>query len=185
MEEIEGRLVLAWGEGREDWELATRRLRMAHLSLHKAAEMLQAHTGLTALLEVAGAFFGAVYSGYELVLQFVVRPSTGSQVLFNRSSTLAAVWLLLHALQLVGLSLSCDLAAGEARRTQVVLARAAALLAPAAVPPELRAFQQQLAALPPQPFTAAGFLTIDKRLLTSTIATAVSYLIIIGQMAHY
>ncbi|XP_049772297.1 gustatory and pheromone receptor 32a-like [Schistocerca cancellata] len=155
---------------------------MAHLSLHRATELLQAHTGAAALLEVAGTFCGAVYSGYELVLLLLLRPSNVENVLLNRSSTLAAVWLVLHTVRLAGLSLSCGLAAGEARRTQVVLARAAALLAPAAAPLELRAFQQQLAALPAQPFTAAGFLTIDRGLFTSAIATAVSYLIIIGQM---
>ncbi|XP_049947620.1 uncharacterized protein LOC126455906 [Schistocerca serialis cubense] len=169
----------------DDRRVELRQIRHAHAALHRAAELLQRHLGTTVALAVANAFWGGIYSSYGLLVLCTVPKRTHASVI-NRSVWLSLFWVSLNAVRLSALAVCCSATCDRAESALVLVQRSAAMT-PAveshAGAAELAALQSQVAATPRLAFTAAGFLTVDRRLLVTVLSATVTYLVILGQIA--
>ncbi|XP_049799865.1 putative gustatory receptor 2a [Schistocerca nitens] len=156
-------------------------LRAAYAVLHRAAETLQQQYGPAAALMVAGAFFGVIYSSYEIIALLVedVVINTGA---LSHSLLGSSLWLAYHGVKLVAVSMCCAAACDEERRTGVLLHRAATAFALCGTPlPEAEAFLREVRRGPPLSFTAGGFFHIRRSLVISTLAAVITHIVILTQ----
>ncbi|XP_049947639.1 gustatory and pheromone receptor 32a-like [Schistocerca serialis cubense] len=156
-----------------------RQLQEAHVALMRAAELLQQHFGLSAAATIATSVCGATCSAYELLMA-LVEPHWITQYSVFYSASASALWLALHLTKVVSLALSSAVAADSASTTGLILLRASALST--RYSPEHEAFLRLTLLGPPLRFTAAGFVTVDRRLLVSGIAVVITYVVILGQL---
>ncbi|XP_047106659.1 uncharacterized protein LOC124775869 [Schistocerca piceifrons] len=157
-----------------------RQLREAHVALARAAEFLQSHFGWPVAFDVTYCVCGATCSAYEVLMK-TVQPRSIVEFSYSQQPAVSALWFAFHTLKLLSVVLSCAATADEAAATGVFLLRAV-------VTSDLRcadveAFLQLTLHSPPLRFTAAGFVTLDRRLLVSALAAMVTYLVILGQLS--
>ncbi|XP_049772020.1 putative gustatory receptor 28b [Schistocerca cancellata] len=153
-------------------------LQDAHVALTRAADMLQQHFGLPTTASTAASVCGATCSAYELLMA-LVNPDWIEQYSLFQSAGVSALWLAYHLIKLVSLALSSAKAIDAAAATGVILLRASTVSTCSS--PQNEAFLRLTMMGPPLRFTAAGFITVDRRLLVSATAIVITYVIILGQ----
>ncbi|XP_049800091.1 gustatory and pheromone receptor 32a-like [Schistocerca nitens] len=156
-----------------------RQLQEAHVALMRAAELLQQHFGLSAAATIATSVCGATCSAYELLMA-LVDPRWIAQYSVFHSAGASALWLAFHLTKVMSLALSSAVTTDSASTTGVILLRASALST--RYSPDHEAFLRLTLMGPPLNFTAAGFVTVDRRLLVSGIAVVITYVVILGQL---
>ncbi|XP_047106761.1 putative gustatory receptor 2a [Schistocerca piceifrons] len=161
---------------------AVNQLHHAHAVLYRAAELLQRHFGFTVALQVTAAYSSLLYGSYE-ILMLSVGSDKGRGIVLSSSILYSVVWVASHLLGAVAVVLSCSATANEAERTRVLVVRADTLRQRQAVWTNMGALLRQLMATQPLSFKAAGFLTIDRRLLMSSLCATITYLVILSQIS--
>ncbi|XP_046988829.1 uncharacterized protein LOC124594499 [Schistocerca americana] len=159
-----------------------RRIRLAHLALHRAAELLQRHVGTTMAMTVANTFCGATYSAYG-VLELWTLPERALVSAVNTSIPMAILWTFLNAVRLSSVALPSSAAASQAQNRRMLVMRAAAVGVPWPMRSELAVLQSQVADTTRFSFTGAGFIRVDRSLLVTVLGTIITYLVILGQIS--
>ncbi|XP_046988747.1 gustatory receptor 68a-like [Schistocerca americana] len=157
-----------------------RQLRKAQMALSHAAEFLQSYFGLPMAFNVAYCLCSALCSAYEILMQ-LVRPHWIVEFSYSESSAVSGLWAAYHSLNILLVCLSCSATADEAAACGLFLLRASVMSDRRCA--ELEAFLRLTLHSPPLRFTAAGFVTLDRRLLVSALAAIVTYLVILGQLS--
>ncbi|XP_046988482.1 putative gustatory receptor 2a [Schistocerca americana] len=166
----------------EQQETTINDLRAAYAALDCAAEALQQQYGLAVALMVASAFFGVIYSSYEIIVLVVIGDVQSITAALSRSLLVSSLWLVYHGVKLMAVSMCCSATCDEERRTGVLLHRAATASALCGTPlPEAEAFLREVRRGPPLSFTAGGFFHIRRSLIISTLATVITHIVILTQ----
>ncbi|XP_047106758.1 uncharacterized protein LOC124775960 [Schistocerca piceifrons] len=155
-------------------------LQQAYLLLHRAAEVLQNHFGMTVALDLTLSISGVICSSYEIAT-IVSREKEVGGFLYEGVTRASLLWLVLHAWKLAALTLTCSAVSAEAAATRLLLQRAVCLHSRPG--PQLGALLRLVALGPQLCITAAGFVTVDRSLLVSALAVAVTYLVLLTQFS--
>ncbi|XP_049947613.1 uncharacterized protein LOC126455898 [Schistocerca serialis cubense] len=166
----------------EDCHPRVSQIDKAHAILHRAAELLQQHFGLTLALQITQAVQVLIYGSYE-ILTLWIDHTNGRRALISKSILYSAEWIATYLVGAIALVVSCSAMVDEAERTRVLVVRAATLGWRRGLQPEVEALLLQVMALPPLSVRAAGFLTIDRKLLVSALCATITYLVILGQIS--
>ncbi|XP_046988871.1 uncharacterized protein LOC124594543 [Schistocerca americana] len=156
-----------------------RQLLEAYLALGRAAQLLQDHFGAPVAVTVAQSVCCSTRSAYEVLLK-QLQPQWTSQLHLSSSVGNSFMWFATHWLRLSTVALSCAAVEQEAAAATALFLRAS--VASEGRCPELEAFLPLLVHSPPLRFSAAGFFTVDRRLLVSTLALVVTYVVILAQI---
>ncbi|XP_049855129.1 gustatory and pheromone receptor 32a-like [Schistocerca gregaria] len=135
---------------------------------------------MTVVLDLTFSISGVICSSYE-VIAAISRQEEAGNILYEGATHVSLLWLVLHVWKLAALTLSCSAVSAEAAATQLLLQRAVALHSRPG--PQLGALLQLVALSPQLHFTAAGFVTVDRSLLVSALAAAVTYLVLLTQFS--
>ncbi|XP_049771990.1 gustatory receptor 68a-like [Schistocerca cancellata] len=163
-------------------QLEVYRLHHAHAVLQRAAELLQRHFGVTLVLHVTAAFSALIYGAYEFLVMWVA-PEKSHATVVSTSKVSVATWLTSHLLNLVAVVLSCSATVDEAERTRDLVVRVATLRGRPFLSAGMEPLLMQVLTSRPLSFKAAGFLTIDRRLLVSAFCATITYLVILAQIS--
>ncbi|XP_049800130.1 putative gustatory receptor 2a [Schistocerca nitens] len=163
-------------------QLGVDRLHHAHAVLQRAAELLQRHFGVTLVLHVTTAFSALIYGAYEFLVMWVA-PEKSNATVVNNSKASAATWLTSHLVNLVAVVLSCSATVDEAERTRDLVVRVATLQGRPFLSAGMEPLLMQVLTSRPLSFEAAGFLTIDRRLLVTALCVTITYLVILAQLS--
>ncbi|XP_049947583.1 uncharacterized protein LOC126455866 [Schistocerca serialis cubense] len=156
-----------------------RQLLEAYLALGRAAQLLQDNFGAQVAVTVAQSVCCSTRSAYEVLLK-QLQPQWTSQLHLSSSVGNSFMWFATHWLRLSTVALSCAAVEQEAAASTALFLRAS--VAYEGRCPELEAFLPLLVHSPPLRFSAAGFFTVDRRLLVSTLALVVTYVVILAQI---
>ncbi|XP_049855128.1 gustatory and pheromone receptor 32a-like [Schistocerca gregaria] len=155
-------------------------LQRAHLLLHRAAEVLQDHFGMTVALDLTYTISGMICSSYEIV-EAISREKEPVGILDEGQTRVSLVWMVVHLWKLSAMTLSCSAVSAEAAATRLLLQKVVALHSTPG--PQLGALLRVVALSPQLRFTAAGFVTVDRSLLVSALTAAVTYLVLLTQFS--
>ncbi|XP_049947625.1 uncharacterized protein LOC126455910 [Schistocerca serialis cubense] len=157
-----------------------RHLRDAYLALARALDLLQDHFGLTVVFVVASSLGGATAKAYDLLSMQLSWPSHGVVQIPVAYSLISMAY---NCLKLLMMALSCAAVKDAAATTGVLLLRSSVSCGWCCT--DLKAFLQLTRHSHPLSFSAAGFFTVDRRLLVSAVAVLVTYLVILQQIAPH
>ncbi|XP_049855127.1 gustatory and pheromone receptor 32a-like [Schistocerca gregaria] len=155
-------------------------LRWAHLLLRRAAEVLQDHFGMTLALDLSYTISGIICSSHEIIVA-MSRQEEVVGILYVGATRQSLLWLVLHMWKLSALTLCCSAVSTEAAATRLLLQRAFAVHSTPS--PQMAALLRLVALSPQLRFTAAGFVNVDRGLLVSALAAAVTYLVLLTQFS--
>ncbi|XP_047106781.1 putative gustatory receptor 39b [Schistocerca piceifrons] len=151
----------------------------AYMSLYYAEQLLQDHFGGPVAISVAQSVSCSTRSAYEVLLK-QLKPKWTSQLHLGPSVSNTVMWLTFHWLRLSTVALSCAAVEQEAAATIALFLKAS--VASEGHCPELEAFLPLLVHSPPLRFSAAGFFTVDRRVLVSALAIVITYVVIMAQV---
>ncbi|XP_047106755.1 gustatory receptor for sugar taste 43a-like [Schistocerca piceifrons] len=166
----------------DDHQAELRHIRLAHATLIRGAELLQRHIGTTMALTVVNSFSGAIFTSYGVLALWTSPDRTKTTTVYRYLWT-SMVAFFFHITRLTAMAVSCSAAANQAENTRLLVSRAAAVDVPPVRRSELAALQSQVAETPHFSFTAAGFTTVDRRLLVTVLSATISYLVIVEQIS--
>ncbi|XP_049855166.1 gustatory receptor 68a-like [Schistocerca gregaria] len=154
-------------------------LQKTYVALGRAADHLMSHFGLPMAFDIAFCICGATCSSYEVLVK-LLSDSDVPGLSIGMPVSISEVWLALHWLRILLLSLSCAAVEDTAAATGVILIRASVV--PQRRTAEFDEFLRFTLHGPRTSFSAAGFVKIDRRLIVSALTVVVTYLIILGQL---
>ncbi|XP_049855104.1 uncharacterized protein LOC126335689 [Schistocerca gregaria] len=156
-----------------------RQLLESYTSLCRGAKHLQNHFGAPVAVTVAQSVWCSTCSAYEVLL-IQLRPQWARKLPLSPSVCNSLMFLASHWLRLTTLALSCAAVEHAAATTGELLLSASVTSGGRCA--ELESFLPFIIHGPRLRFSAAGFFTVDRRLLVSALAIVVTYVVILGQL---